>query len=70
MALLSILSSCGVKGPPLTYPETIVDSYTRDYTGSDPTPEELARMNNKTVIPSSIDPKQSPATTQPTTPKP
>jgi predicted small lipoprotein YifL len=60
--LLIIVTSfygCGVKGSPLKYPETIVESYTREYTGSDPTPEELERIKNTKVIPSVVDPKQS-----------
>lgn len=51
---------CGVKAPPLKHPETIVDSYTREYTGSDLSPEEIERKKNTTVIPSVVDPKQTP----------
>lgn len=61
--LLIILVSfvgCGVKAPPLKHPETIVDSYTRDYTGSDLSAEEIERKKNSTVIPSVVDPKQHP----------
>lgn len=54
------LVGCGVKGPPKSYPETIIDSYTREYTGTEPTPEEVERMKNKTPIPSALDPQQVP----------
>ena len=57
------LSSCGVKGPPKSFPDTIVESYTREYTGAEPTPEEKERMQNKTAIPSALDPQQ-PTNTQ------
>ena len=49
------LTSCGVKGPPLPYPETIVDSYVREYTESDLSPEEIERMKNQQIIPSTLD---------------
>jgi predicted small lipoprotein YifL len=56
--LLFTLSSCGVKGPPVQFPETIVDSYVREYTGSDMTPEELDRVKNQQTIPSTLDQQQ------------
>lgn len=49
------LASCGVKGPPVKYPETIVDSYVKSYTGAELSPEELERTQNKQAIPSTID---------------
>jgi predicted small lipoprotein YifL len=61
LLLLTITAGCGVKGPPKKFPETIVDSYTREYTGSDPSAEELERIKNTKVIPSAVDPKQTPA---------
>ncbi|MBY0413825.1 MAG: hypothetical protein K2Q18_06655 [Bdellovibrionales bacterium] len=68
LILILLISSCGVKAPPLKYPETIVDSYTRSYTGGDPTPEELERIKNESVIPSAVDPKKN--TVDPTPVKP
>ena len=55
--LLLTLASCGVKGPPVQHPETIVDSYIRDYTKSDLTPEEIERSKNQQIIPSKNDPQ-------------
>ena len=48
--ILSLFAACGVKGPPAKYPETIVDSYTRSYTGADPTPEEIERTKEKEPV--------------------
>jgi predicted small lipoprotein YifL len=59
LSIIFSLSACGVKGPPKSYPDTIIDSYTREYTHSDPTPEESARMRNKTPIPSALDAQQT-----------
>ena len=56
--LLFTLSSCGVKGPPVQYPETIIDSYVREYTGSDLTSEEIERVKNQQTIPSTLDQQQ------------
>jgi predicted small lipoprotein YifL len=56
--LLLTFASCGVKGPPVQYPETIVDSYVREYTGSDLSPEELERIKNQRAIPSTLDQQQ------------
>ena len=60
------LSACGVKGPPMKHPETIVDSYVKDYTGAEMTPEEIERTKNQ-AIPSTMDTQQI---KQPTTTKP
>ena len=49
------LTSCGVKGPPVQYPETIVDSYVREYTGSNLTAEEIERAKNQQITPSTQD---------------
>ena len=49
-----------MKAPPLKHPETIVDSYTREYTGSDLSAEEIERKKNSTIIPSVVDPSQPP----------
>ena len=65
LILLSTLASCGVKGPPVQYPETIVDSYVRDYTGSDLTPEEIERIKNQQTIPSTLDQQQQKLPTKP-----
>lgn len=56
--LLLTLASCGVKGPPVQHPETIVDSYVREYTGSDLSPEEIERVKNQQKIPSTLDQQQ------------
>lgn len=56
--LLLTLASCGVKGPPVQHPETIVDSYVREYTGSDLSPEEIERVKNQQTIPSTLDQQQ------------
>lgn len=58
LGLLLTLSSCGVKGPPLKDPETIVDSYVRGYTGSDLSAEELERTQDKKAIPSTLEQQQ------------
>lgn len=58
LGLLLTLSSCGVKGPPVKDPDTIIDSYVREYTGSDLSPEELERTQDKTAIPSTLDQQQ------------
>ena len=55
MCFLS-LSSCGVKGPPVKDPETIVDSYVREYTGEDMTAEEVERTKTQEAIPSTLGP--------------
>lgn len=61
IALIS-LSGCGVKAPPLKYSETIIDSYTQEYTGSaELTPEEIERTKEKppvSSIESQIDPNK------------
>lgn len=46
-----IFSGCGVKAPPLKYPETAIDSYVQEHTGNGPTPEELerSRINKDTI---------------------
>lgn len=59
-SLLS-LSACGVKAPPVKYPETVVESYVKGYTGAEPTPEELARNKNKKPIESTPEPVKIPA---------
>lgn len=65
--LLSVLTSCGVKGPPIKYPETVVDSYVQEYTGSNITPEEAERAKNQQIIPSTLDQQQQklPVSTKP-----
>jgi len=65
LALGLTLSSCGVKGPPVQYPDTIVDSYIKNYTGTEPTAEEIERKNNKDVIPSPLDQQQQKPVTKP-----
>lgn len=58
--MASLVAGCGVKGDPKKYPDTIVDSYVHDYTGSEPSVEELERIKSTKVIPSVVDPKQTP----------
>ncbi len=65
LGLLLTLASCGVKGPPVKYPETIVDSYVKDYTGSDLSPEEVERTKNTQAIPSTLDQQQQKLPTTP-----
>lgn len=65
LGLLLTLASCGVKGPPVQYPETIVDSYLKDYTGSELSPEEIERTKNTQAIPSTLDQQQQKPTTKP-----
>lgn len=58
LGLLLTLASCGVKGPPVKHPETIVDSYVKDYTGSELSAEEIERTKDKQAIPSTLDQQQ------------
>lgn len=42
------LAGCGVKAPPQKYPDTAIDSYIREYTGTtELSPEELERTKDK-----------------------
>ena len=61
--LLLTFASCGVKGPPVQHPETIVDSYIHDYTKSDLSHEEIERAKNQQIIPSKNDPQLQKITT-------
>lgn len=48
---VSLLFGCGVKAPPRQYPDTSVDSYVREYTGTtELTPEELERTKDKPPV--------------------
>ncbi|MEA9354856.1 lipoprotein [Bacteriovorax sp. PP10] len=58
LGLLLTLTSCGVKGPPVKYRETIVDSYVKDYTGTELSAEEKERTKDKQSIPSTLDQQQ------------
>jgi hypothetical protein len=58
LGLLLTLASCGVKAPPIKYRETIVDSYVKDYTGTEPSAEEIERTKDKQSIPSTLDQQQ------------
>lgn len=59
---LFMICGCGVKAPPLKYPETIVDSYTREYTGTtELTPEEIERTKDKPPV-SSVEDQVRPST--------
>lgn len=58
LGLLYTLASCGVKGPPVQYHETIVDSYVKEYTGTEPSSEEIERTKDKQAIPSTLDQQQ------------
>ncbi len=56
------LFSCGVKAPPEQYPNTSVDSYIREYTGTtELTPEEIERTKNKPPV-SSVEDQVRPNT--------
>ena len=55
--LFLTLASCGVKGPPVKYTETIVDSYVQEYTKSELSPEELERAKNQQITPSKNEPE-------------
>nr|BDT30263.1 hypothetical protein BHI3_37290 [Bacteriovorax sp. HI3] len=63
LSLISItLSSCGVKAPPVQYPDTSVDSYIREYTGTtELTPEEIERTKDKPPV-SSVEDQVRPST--------
>ncbi len=54
--LLLTFASCGVKGPPVQYTETIVDSYIHEYTKGELSPEESERIKNQQITPSKNDP--------------
>jgi predicted small lipoprotein YifL len=62
---LFILASCGVKGPPIQYPETVVDSYIKSYTGKELSAEEIELSKDKSSIPSSIEQQQQKPLTRP-----
>ena len=42
-----IFSSCGVKGPPVSFPETVIDSYVRGYTDQDMAPEMSSEISSE-----------------------
>jgi hypothetical protein len=54
-----------VKGPPVQHPETAIDSYVQNYTGTEPTAEELERTKDKEVIPSTLELQQQKTVTEP-----
>ncbi|MBC7427523.1 MAG: hypothetical protein H7336_02855 [Bacteriovorax sp.] len=60
LILLSELSSCGVKAPPVKYPETVIDSYVRSYTGADSTSEELSRLKKSKPKEDTTGPSKAP----------
>ncbi len=43
LSLFIFVTGCGVKADPVKYPETVIDSYVKSYTGNDQTPEEIER---------------------------
>ncbi len=48
--IIFTMAGCGVKAPPQKYPEQVVDSYIKGYTGGDPTPEEIERLKKNKPI--------------------
>jgi len=49
--LLFVLAGCGVKGPPLKYPDTVMQSYIDDYTGEKGELPAKPQYEDKSAVP-------------------